>query len=295
MKKRNIGILLAFFFILGTLFSATTAEGAVSVASLQKENSSLKSQLSKKDKEIRSLKSQVSSKNKEISSLKSQLASKNKEISSLKSQLASKNKEIGSLKSQTKSLTTKVTYQEKTFSGNYKEGNTTVPVSLSYKGVHYMPVSLVGKLFNLPIKFDSKKNTTFIGPGAYGLMMSDIIGAYYGTDGIGVDRNNPFVMGGVNYSKGYIFSGYGERKFAFNLSGKYTTITGLLGFKDDSIAFAENTTVSFYGDGKYLSSTVLIPGNLPTDVTIPVKGVKKLEIAIKTTSCEVGFANVKIN
>ena len=47
-----------------------------------------------------------------------------------------------------------------------------------------MPVALAGSLLQLPTKFESRLNTTYIGPGAYGLMMSDILKPYYTEVGV---------------------------------------------------------------------------------------------------------------
>lgn len=218
-----------------------------------------------------------------------------KQIATLKAQVAAKDKEIKTLKEQTKPLTTSISYQENVMSGNYNTGSSTVPTVLSYKGVQYMPISAIGSLFNLPLKYDSKLDTTFIGENASGLIMSDILSPYYSDAYVKVNKD--LVTGGITYKKGFNFTFYdNDDSVNFNLAGKYTTISGTLGLEDFS---SGSSIINFYGDGRLLKSVELELGDLPTnDVSFSVKGVKKLEIKSTLTggySSKVLFVNPKIN
>jgi len=103
-------------------------------------------------------------------------------------------------------------------------------------------------------------------------------------------------LAGTIYKKGYSFyaEGYGG-KFAINLNSKYSIISGLMGLSDNHNDY--QATVKFLGDGKLFNTYTFEPGSLPTNVSVPVKGVKKLEIWSSTpvNSDRVHFVNVKIN
>lgn len=314
MKNRKVLMyLMAFLLTFGALATFSTTADAASKASLEKQVKDLKKQVSSKDKEIKDLKSKVSSRDKEIKKQKGYVSSRDKEIKTLKSSVTSKDKEIKSQKDKVssrdkeiKSLKAKVVQPldaKLSYLGNTKSGNTTisgksVPVLVNYNGVPYAPVQLLGSMYNVGTSYNSKLKTWYLGEGTDGVYMSDVMEEpYYYSGDYYTNADQKLNTGGITYSKGYAFWVTGQMNYVydFNLQGKYSTITGLLGLEDGSVNPAK---IAFYGDGKLIKEYNFNRGDLPSNISLNVKGVKKLEIRT-TSSAEYDsdylvFANVKI-
>lgn len=300
--KRVLMYLMVFVLTMGTFVTFSSSADAASKSSLEKqvkdlkaENKKLKSQVSSKDKEIKDLKSKVSSRDKEIKTLKSTVTSKDKEIKSQKDKVASRDKEITSLKAKVvQPLDAKLSYLGNTKSGNTTISSKSVPVLVNYNGVPYAPVQLLGSMYNIGTSYNSKEKTWYLGEGTSGVYMSDVIGSpYYSTGTYLLDNVD---TGGNRYSKGYeLYYSSDINVYNFNLQGKYSTISGLLGLRDDSSIPGH---VSFYGDGKLIKEYNFNAGDLPSDISISVKGIKKLEIKTDTKanwdSSYIAWANVKL-
>lgn len=273
--------LMAFVLTLGTFVTFSSSADAASKASLEKqvkdlkaENSKLKKQVSSKDKEIKDLKSKVSSRDKEIKTLKSTVSSKDKEIKSQKDKVSSRDKEIKSLKAKViQPLDAKLSYLGNTKSGNTTISGKSVPVLANYNGVPYAPIQLLGSMYNIGTSYNSKLKTWYLGEGSDGVFMSDIMNSYnHDVPYI----NGEFMLGGIEYNKGYAFWTDSDwNTYDFNLQGKYSSISGMLGLSDSA---GTDASISFYGDGKLIKEFNFVEGDLPTKMSISVKGVKKFEV-----------------
>ncbi|WP_445491620.1 NPCBM/NEW2 domain-containing protein [Niallia sp. 03133] len=282
MKRTKLVMcLLVVIFSFGSLVTFSSLVDAASKASLEKQVKDLKAENKKLKAENSKLKQQNSSKDKEIKKQKDKVSSRDKEIKNLKSKVV-------------KPLDDKLNYQGTIKSGNYNISNKSVPVLLNYNGVPYAPVQLLGSIYNVGSTYNSKLKTWYLGEGSNGLNMSDLLKPY-----VGDFNKDDLILGGIEYKSGYRFftSGYnGPYSNSFNLQGKYATITGLLGIADDSDSL-NSTSVSFYGDGNLIQTYNLIRGELPINISLPVKGVKRLELRMEESDM-VGYAvwaNVKIN
>ena len=94
--------------------------------------------------------------------------------------------------------------------------------------------------------------------------------------------NQSVKLAGKEYNNGISFESFliGQDGFAnFNLEGKYTNLTGLLGLDEAE----HEVKVDFVGDGKLLKSFTIIGGQLPVDVNLDVTGVRLLEIKFEKT------------
>jgi cell division protein FtsB len=311
-NRKVLMFLMAFVLTLGTFVTFSSTVDAASKSSLEKqvkdlkaENSKLKKQVSSKDKEIKDLKSKVSSRDKEIKKQKGNVASKDKEIKSLKSTISSKDKEIKSQKDKVasrdkeiKSLKAKVIQPldaKLSYLGNTKSGNTTissksVPVLVNYNGVPYAPVQLLGSMYNVGTSYNSKVKTWYLGEGTNGVYMSDVFEEpYHQTGSSYTNEDWALKTGGNKYSKGYAFYVANDNEsnvYDFNLQGKYSSISGMLGLQDGGQIPGH---IAFYGDGKLIKEYNFNAGDLPINMSISVKGVKKLEI--KTDSKAVWYDN----
>lgn len=161
------------------------------------------------------------------------------------------------------------------------------------KGVYYSPVNALTSMMGLGVKYDSKKNKLFVGGGTDGVMMSDIIKPYAGEFEV-----NPYMeLGGIPYKNGYQISITSSINTSFNLQGKYSEITGIIGLEDFDYGDVE---VSFIGDGNILKTMRFATGDLPEKIGLSVKNVQKLSIDIKPSNSNywgnsyVDFVNVKI-
>ncbi len=104
-----------------------------------------------------------------------------------------------------------------------------------------------------------------------------------------------FYMGSQKYNRGFTIAGVESSGEAyFNLDGKYSSLSGLVGNLDD---INYGTTFAVYGDDKLLSTLEIEGAALPKEFSIDVSGVRQLKIiATKKdmipSGFKVGFANV---
>ena len=95
--------------------------------------------------------------------------------------------------------------------------------------------------------------------------------SYYPSTG-----NKSIKMGGKTYKNAIMLSSSGTAKIYFNLEGKYTTLTGIVGHIDEMSK--DNTVVNVYGDGKLLRSFDVPAGGLPTAFSVDVSGVSNFMV-----------------
>ena len=329
MRKILLGlfsfVLLAGFFSASPSVYAKTTEKQYKqqieklkkqVKAKDKEIKSLKSKVSERDKTIKTKNAQIKTKDKDIAAKKKQMAdkdktinaknkeiadkdktinAKNKEIADKDNSIDTKNKEIAAIKGNVFTpVSSQLVYQDQTHPSNIKIGNNTVPALVTYKDIYFTPVNALASMLKLGVKFDNTQNKLFVGKGSDGVMMSDILTPY----NRGTDINYEMTMGDISYEKGYKFLVEPPESYNFNLQGKYSTISGLIGFEDYK---SVNTLVDFYGDDKLLKTLTLLEGDLPQDVILNVKGIKKFEIKFRNQVYAdeydyrtIDFVNVKI-
>lgn len=256
MKKGSIAILLIFSFLIGSLFPTSVAQAGETITSLKKQIKSLQAT-------INSQKQKLDSKDKEISNLKKQIAAKDKEITNLKTNIANP-------------LKTKLAYEGNVVSGNYQIGKTSVPVTIDYKGVRYSPTQLLGELLESKAIYQSKEDTIFYGTLPNGSYMSDILEPFYIARNGKAEINNEMTMAGQKYNKGFSFTTYRYDKISFNLNGKYSRLTGIIGLED--YGRNVNKTYLIYGDGKLLGTYDIKASGLPLPIDLDVSGVKEFII-----------------
>lgn len=308
MIRRNY-LFLASILLLGFILSFGTTASAAKVPSskiikqlnsknskltkhvhsLQAENLRLKKQVSALEKTNKNLSNSNSQLNKSNSALKTSNGKLTSQNYALNKTVASKNSTINSLNSRVATpLSNKVAYE-----GNVQSG------LIQYHGIQYVPVNLISNMIKLASTYDKKSNTTYIGDGTNGLMMSDIVPVYYSSAGYrNYAVNDSITMAGVDYTKGYSF--YADdnttNTYSLNLQGKYSEIKGLFGFED--LSDIGTVSVNILGDGKALKTFSLQGGQLPITLDIPVKGIKRLDFKLtpnnNSTSVDFDFVNVHI-
>lgn len=101
---------------------------------------------------------------------------------------------------------------------------------------------------------------------------------------------NSMTMSGKKYTNGFKFGEPGTA--TFNLSKKYSELTGEIGL--DDFENKKDTAVSFYGDGKLIKYIELKAQSLPQSFTLDVTGVSQLQIKKEIGYSEVNLANLKI-
>ena len=84
-------------------------------------------------------------------------------------------------------------------------------------------------------------------------------------------------MGGKEYKSGFtITDSKNCGQAIYNLEGKYTSFSGLIGNVD---GFNNPATICVYGDDRLLDTLEVEGAALPKEFRIPVSGVRQLKIA----------------
>lgn len=98
---------------------------------------------------------------------------------------------------------------------------------------------------------------------------------------------NSMTMGGVKYENGFKFGD--PASASFNLDGKYTKLSGLIGL--DDAYNSEDTSVAFIADGKTIAVIEIKAKSLPKPFEVDLTGVKSLELKKGAGYSEIDFAN----
>lgn len=188
------------------------------------------------------------------------------------------------------------------FNYNFDGTNTGKKDTITYNGELYVPAKFVTQKMGQPYSYNNTKKEIYIGRSAKTGAMSSIYSKPYSdtfVDVYTISKNNSVIVANEEYTSGYRFyKGLNDKtdSASFNLSGKYHTITGKLGFTDDSTKNA--LSIKILGDGKVLKEFNLEKDSLPEDLSIDVNGIKKFTIEMKyvdsTWSAYVGFVNVMV-
>lgn len=184
----------------------------------------------------------------------------------------------------------------------------THPILLN--GTAYVPASVVAKALAVPQNWNAKTQTEYFGPQPSGTLLTSALKPYYslndsGRGSITTFGNIKMSMGGINYYHGIQILGAGSTLGTpdpvgvyYNLQGRYTTLSGLVGIDDSSQP--TNELVSIFGNGKQLFSTHVREGELPQKFDVNVSGVHQLKLLVEGTLTgngqgPVDFANVVIS
>lgn len=174
-------------------------------------------------------------------------------------------------------------------------GNTVEP--FMYNGTTYLPVRAVAEALNSAVEWDqTTKTVLIIGGGSTGeesvtnptaLNLIDVLPPYTGTNlnttsvNVGTmyypsSGSRSVSLGGTAYKNSIRFdTGAAEQSLSFNLSSRYTLLTGIVGSVD---GVTRGATISFTGDGNLLKTIDIVGGALPQDFSVDVTGVRQLTI-----------------
>lgn len=159
-----------------------------------------------------------------------------------------------------------------------------------YNGTTYLPIRAVGEALGKQVQWDQNTKTAFLGDGQVitgesQKVLTEVMPPFTRSKVTVAAKNatrNEIDLAGKKYNNGISFESYkvGSTGYAnFNLEGKYTNLTGLLGL--DSAEYM--VKVDFIGDGRLLQSYDIVGGQLPINVTLDVTGVRLLEIKFEKT------------
>lgn len=159
-----------------------------------------------------------------------------------------------------------------------------------YNGTTYLPIRAVGEALGKQVQWDQNTKTAFLGDGQVitgesQKVLTEVMPPFTKSRVTVTTKNdtrNEIDLAGKIYNNGISFEAgrVGSTGYAnFNLEGKYTNLTGLLGLDEAE----HEVKVDFVGDGKLLKSFTIIGGQLPVDVNLDVTGVRLLEMKFEKT------------
>lgn len=170
-----------------------------------------------------------------------------------------------------------------------------------YNGTTYLPIRAVGEALGKQVQWDQNTKTAFLGDGQVitgesQKVLTEVMPPFTKSRVTVTTKNdtrNEIDLAGKIYNNGISFEAgrVGSTGYAnFNLEGKYSTLTGLLGLDDAE----QEVKVDFIGDGRLLQSYDIIGGQLPINVTLDVTGVRLLEIKFEKTEGKKTYTHTKI-
>ena len=204
-----------------------------------------------------------------------------------------------------------VTYRDIKISvnGTYftpKDANGRTVEPFIYEGTTYLPVRATAEAVGYNVTWDNNTSTVFLtnGGGSSGgtsggnqggsavapaVNLIDTITPFASTSNVTTyptSGANSITMGGTSYKNAITLGGNsGGHSANFNLSGKYTLLSGTIGAVDNSASSGYdhgdfNMTVNFYGDGSLIKSLEVTPTGLPTSFSMGVVGVSDFKVEV---------------
>jgi len=157
-----------------------------------------------------------------------------------------------------------------------------------YDGVAYVPLSPLARALGKNAVYDGGAGTIFITtpavpppPAPRVTYFFDVLTTYEISGGTRIREKESFKILGNDYTNGWSF--FVDRRLEasalYNLSGKYTTIKGVLGRIDGSTQV--EGTLFIYLDDKLYAEYPLKPNMLATEVVIDVTGANIMKLTIK--------------
>ncbi|MDR2166544.1 MAG: hypothetical protein LBE35_01675 [Clostridiales bacterium] len=156
------------------------------------------------------------------------------------------------------------------------------------EGRTFLPVRALAEILGLPVDFDPVTNTAYLGNrfARQRLPLTLIVPAHdsgrVGSNSTQVRTLDSANMGGSQFSNVMTYAQIGGNTspttvFSLhNLDGQYKMLTGHIGRVDGSSM--RNATFNVIGDGVLLQTHDLRSGDLPTEISVFVEGVRLLRI-----------------
>lgn len=171
-----------------------------------------------------------------------------------------------------------------------------------YNGTTYLPLRAVAEAVGKQVQWDANTKTAFLGDGTVNTgevnkALTEIMKPFSKGNAIIIAKDEykkKFTLAGKEYNNGILFESFFNKKghANFNLEGKYTSLTGLLGADKKGATIK----VDFIGDGNLLQSFEIVSGQLPVNVNLNVTGVRLLEIEFErdrqSGDSDTGFADI---
>jgi hypothetical protein len=165
------------------------------------------------------------------------------------------------------------------------DGNVVEPFIVD--GTTYLPVRAVSQALNLPVDYDSKTSTVYLGQkpsgGVIGLSSIPYARAtdsnVLAIDGWGSSKD-PFIIASKSYANGIgMYSMYNEKYVVYNTNSQYKTLTGTFGLDDKNKGNGDTTeALVIYGDDKEIyRSGQTHPGDT-VNVKVDITGVNQLKV-----------------
>jgi hypothetical protein len=112
------------------------------------------------------------------------------------------------------------------------------------------------------------------------------------TEKTGTGDGNAIVMGNEKYHNGFVLKSWGTAYAAFNLGGKYSELSGMIGHIDGE--GREDRIITIFGDGEEIARIKVVFGDLPKEFKVSVLRVKQLKIeAAYGNNSHIGFAEIR--
>ncbi|MDQ0114330.1 NPCBM/NEW2 domain-containing protein [Paenibacillus harenae] len=168
-----------------------------------------------------------------------------------------------------------------------------------YEGTTYVPLRFIGESLGKSVEWDGKTGTIWVGKkeGKH-TELTSLKFARYDVEGSArmwtdAEEDGTLSVAGVNFQKGISGRVYNvtgpERKASidYNLNGKYTKLTAIVGMDDASQNANATGTIRIIGDGKELKViSSLRGGDNPSNIEVDVANVLKLQIVFEADTNE---------
>lgn len=179
----------------------------------------------------------------------------------------------------------KITAELRSQKVNYN-GSLSNQEVISYNGSTYVPLKSFGELVDIPVSYN--KGIIYLGSSTTETYLSELI-PYNTSDyedilGARYNINKDMVIANKKYTNGVQLrpSGYQYRSIYYNLNGKFSSLSGIVGLddKDNAFNFEDPVEVRIYCDGNRVYSTEFIQGDLEKELDISIVGCKQLRIEV---------------
>lgn len=166
-----------------------------------------------------------------------------------------------------------------------KDGSGKQIEPFIYNGTTYLPVRSVAEVLGKDVEWDPSTQTVFLNDKGVKTnetekILTETVEMFSGEYSDVINKKSIYKeesLAGKKYKNGVKFWTYLTNNVgtaSFNLEGKYTVMTGLLGADQEGSIM----NVKFIGNGRLLKEYKIVTGELPIDVKLDVSGVKLFRI-----------------